>query len=167
MERLIFIALLFVFACAPNRATLTLINHSTKDAKIHVDERPHTVRAGGFVNLTGLKGGTHYIKLGTAPLQTITLTPKRTTIMDLSGDGCFVVANYTQQYIQDSGGTLVIDERFKRQPVFTTRDTMTAPYGDPLPRKVDVGIKVRRLHPVDCSIIEVDRAILEAVSRLP
>lgn len=156
-----------LLACAPNAATLTLVNHSDKDAKVHVNEQPYTVRAGGFVNLTTLKGGVHYVKMGNTPVQTITLDPQRTTVMDLAGDGCYVVANYTPQYTQVSGGTIVIDERFKKQPVFTTRDAMLVPYGDPLPRKVDVGIAVRRLHTVDCSIIEVDRAIIEAVARLP
>jgi hypothetical protein len=167
MERLALLIVILWVACTPNAATFTLVNHSSKDAKVHVDERPYTVRASGFVNLTTLKGGTHYIKVGNAPVQTMILEPRRTTVMDLEGDGCYVVANYTPQYAQQSGGMITIDERFKKQPVFTTRDAMIVPYGDPLPSKVDVGAVVRRLHSVDCSIIEVDRAIIEAVARLP
>lgn len=168
MERLALLLVIAVFAaCTPNAATLTLVNHSQKEAKVHVDEQPHTVRAGGFVTLAKLKGGTHYVKVGNTPVQTITLEPRRTTVMDLEGDGCYIVANFTPQYVQENGGTVEIEERFKKQPLFTTHDAMTVPYGDPLPRKVDVGVTVRRLHAVDCSIIEVDRAITEAVSRLP
>lgn len=168
MERLALLFVIAVFvACTPNAAPFTVVNHSQKDAKIYVDEQPHTVRAGGFVNLAKFKGGTHYVKVDNTPVQTITLEARRTTVMDIVGDGCYVVANYTPQYTQESGGTITIDERFKKQPLFTTRDTMTVPYGDPLPRKVDVGVTVRRLHAVDCSIVEVDRAIIEAVARLP
>lgn len=167
MERLIVIALLFACACTPNAATLTLVNHGAKDFKVNIDEQPQTVRAGGFVNISHLKAGDHFVKISNAPVQTISLTPKLTTVMDLSGDGCYVVVNFTPQYEYQHGGTIIIEERFKKQPLFTTREAMSVPYGDTLPRKVDVGIKVRRLHSVDCSIIEVDRAILEAVSRLP
>lgn len=168
MERLIpVIVMIMLSACTPNAATLTLVNHGAKDFKVNIDEQPQTVRAGGFVNLASLKPGDHFVKVANAPVQTITLTPKLTTVMDLSGDGCYVVVNFTPQYEQQHGGAIIIEERFKKQPVFTTREAMSVSYGDTLPRKVDVGVKVRRLHSVDCSIIEVDRAILEAVSRLP
>lgn len=167
MERLILLVLLVASACTPNAATLTLVNNSTKDIKVNIDEHPQPVRAGGFANLTTLRPGDHFIKVANAPVQTITLTPRLTTVIDLSGDGCFVVANFSPQYEQTTGGAIIIEERFKKQPMFTTRDAMLVPYGDTLPRKVDVGVKVRRLHAVDCSIIEADRGILEAVSRLP
>lgn len=167
MEWMIVIALFFACACTPNAATLTLVNHGAKDIKVNIDEHPQTVRAGGFVNLESLRAGDHFIKIANAPVQTVSLTPRLTTVMDIEGNSCYVVVNFTPQYEQDSGGAAVIEDRFKKQPIFTTREAMQVPYGHPLPRKVDVGIKVRRLHPIDCSIIEVDRAILEAVSRLP
>ncbi len=160
------LAMTTLCACTPRAATLTLVNHGAKDSKVSVDEQPYTVRSSGFVNLPRLKGGEHYIKLGNAPVQTITLTPQRTTVLDLTSDSCYVVVNFTPQYEQGEH-SVTIEERFKRQPIFTTHDSMTVAYGDPLPHKVDVGTQVRRLHPIDCSIIEVDRAILEAVARLP
>lgn len=161
------LAMTALIACTPNAATLTLVNHSAKDIKVNIDERPQHVRAGGFVNFTSIRAGDHFIKVANAPVQTLTLAPRLTTVIDLSGDGCYVVANFSPQYEQNSGGTIIIEERFKKQPIFTACDAMLVPYGDTLPRKVDIGVKVRRLHSVDCSIIEVDRAILEAVSRLP
>lgn len=161
------LAMTALMACTSSSATLTLVNSGPQDIKINVDEKPHTVRAGGFVNVTGLKGGDHYIKVANAPVQTVALSSRRSTVMDLSGEGCYVVVNFTPQYEPDAGGEIGIEERFKKQPLFTPQEAMTVPYGDPLPRKVDVGSMVRRLHAIDCSVIEVDRAILEAVSRLP
>lgn len=161
------LAMATVCACTPNGASLTLINHSAKENKVSIDEQPYSVRPGGFVNLSHLKGGIHYIKIGNAPVQPITLLPQRTTAVDLTGDSCYVVVNFTPQYDQSGSTTVLVEERFKRQPIFTTNDSMTVPYGEVLPHKVDVGSQVRRLHPVDCSIIEVDRAILEAIARLP
>lgn len=169
MERLIFFALFVICAaaCSSSSATLTIVNSGPQDIKVNMDEKPHTVRAGGFVNVAGLKGGDHYIKVANAPVQTVALSSRRSTVMDIEGEGCYVVVNFTPQYEPAAGGEIMIEERFKKQPLFTPQEAMTVPYGDPLPRKVDVGSTVRRLHAIDCSVIEVDRAILEAVSRLP
>lgn len=167
MGRLIFGIGLILAACSPNGATLTLINHTAKEIKVMVDERPSIVRAGGFVNLSSQKSGRHFVKIGNAPTLPLVLEARRTTVLDLAGDGCYVVADFTPQYEKEIGGEIIVEERFKKQPIFTTHDAMRVAYGEPLPRKVDVGNKVRRLHAIDCSMIEVDRAILEAVSRLP
>lgn len=169
MERLIFFALFVscAAACSSSSATFTIVNSGPQDIKVNVDEKPHTVRAGGFVNVAGLKAGDHYIKVANAPVQTVALSRRRSTVMDLSGEGCYVVVNFTPQYEPDAGGTILIEERFKKQPLFTPQEAMTVPYSELLPRKVDVGTPVRRLHAIDCSVIEVDLAIIEAVSRLP
>lgn len=167
MGRLMGLLAVLVAACTPNAATLTLINHTTKAIKVTVDELPSTVRASGFVNLASLKPGRHFVKIDNAPTQPLMVTPRRTTVLDLAGDGCYIVADFTPQYENQSGDLVIVEERFKKQPLFTTREALTVPYGDALPRKVDVGTKVRRLHAIDCSMIEVDRAILETVSRLP
>ncbi len=161
------LALAALCACTPNAATLTFVNHGAKEIKVNIDEHPHIVRAGGFLNLSAMRPGDHFVKIANAPVQTVRLTPRLTTVIDIEGDGCYVVANFTPQYEQDLGGAVIIEERFKKQPMFTTHESMQVPYGFALPRKVDVGVKVRRLHSVDCSIIGVDRAILEAISRLP
>ncbi|PIR21321.1 MAG: hypothetical protein COV45_00825 [Deltaproteobacteria bacterium CG11_big_fil_rev_8_21_14_0_20_47_16] len=170
MERLIPLALLTSLicgACTPNAATLTLINHSPTDIKVSLDERSRKINAGTFINLQSLKPGPHYVKVANTPIETVTLEPKRTTVLDIVGDGCYAVIDYTPQYDSKLGGEVIIEERFKKQPSFTTRNPMTTPFGEPLPHKVDTGKHVRRLQSIDCSIITVDRAIIEAVSRLP
>lgn len=161
------LAITTLVACTPNAASLTIVNPGTTDVKIGVDERPYKLVAGSFLNLQGIKPGQHYVKVANSPVQPITLEPKKTTVMDVTGSGCYVVANFTPQYALPSGGTVIIEERFKKQPLFTIHTPLTVRYGETLPRKVDVGSTIYRLHAVDCSIIEVDRAILEAISQLP
>lgn len=146
-----------------------LINSTAKDLRMNVDERPYPIKAGAHATLKHLKPGIHYVKQGHTQLQTITTPPNRTTVIDLGGDGCYAVIDYTPQYndtkAAPSAPTIIIEERFKKQPLFTTRNPMTVAYQKPLPPKIDIGRQVRRLMPLDCSIIEVDSAIIEAVAR--
>ena len=114
-----------------------------------------------------MKKGSHQVQIGTDAPMTVDIQKKRSTLIDLGGDNCFIVADFTDQYGESGTGTVKVLEKFMNKNVFTTSEKVTAQLSEPLPEGVGSHKTITRIHRVDCTWIDNDQAIVDAIANLP
>lgn len=164
---LIAIVFLTLCSCGVGRGTLTIVNATLEAANIGIDGKNIVVAPAQHFTQKGLKAGPHQVKIGAKPPLAAGIGKQKTTIVDIGGDNCFVVADYADQYGEKGTGMVKVIEKFSKQKAFTTTVSITADLGEELPQKVHGQKMVTRIHRVDCSWMDNDQAIIDAIANLP
>jgi hypothetical protein len=159
--------LFFCSSCGGNVGTLTIVNTTLKSVHIGLDEKDIALQSEQHYTQKGMKSGTYFVRVGKEEPIKIEVKKKKTTVVDISGDSCFAVADYTKQYNKKEDGTIKVLEKFVNKKSFTPSLSLTAELGEHLPATVHNKDDITRLHRVDCSWIDNDQAIIDAIANLP
>jgi len=146
---------------------LTVINPTLEAKKISIDGKTIVVAPEQHFTQKGMKKGKHQIQIGSNVPMNIEIQKKRSTLIDLGGDNCFVVADYTDQYGESGTGSVKVVEKFVNEKSFTTSGKVTSQLSEPLPEGVGGHKTITRIHRVDCAWIDNDQAIIDAIANLP
>lgn len=146
---------------------LTIINTGTTEFHATLDQEPVVIAPGAHRHWRSTPTGAHRLVAADGTTTALHVFHARQTIFDTTGTGCYVVADFGNQYRPHSAGEAVIFERFKRQSSFTTQHALVVQYGEKLPDVIAEGTYVRVLATVDCRIIDRDREVREAIRRMP
>lgn len=157
-----------IAVCKKPTGLLTVVNQGSEPLKGTFNEEPMTVKPSKAWARKEVPQGEHELVIEGAkePIK-VTITPDLTTVVDPIGKSCYVVVDYRNQYGLGSSGEIKIVERIKAQKVFTPAKSLLVPFGRKLPSKVAEGTPVRRLHAVDCAIVEDAERIAAEITRIP
>lgn len=164
---LIAAALAACCGCGENIGTLTIVNTTLETANIGFNNKNFILPPEQHLIQKGLKPGSYDVRLGTEPRIKIDVQKKRATVLDIGENNCFIVADYTDQYGAGGTGGIKVVEKFVNQKNFTTAGKITSLLGEQLPHGVTGHKQITRLHRVDCSWINNDQAIVDAIANLP
>lgn len=154
-------------SCGGNKGTFTIVNATLESAMVNFNGKDIVLESQKHFTQKGLKPSTYSVKVGKDSPLNVEIAKKKTTLVDLGGDNCFVIADYTNQYDEKGDGAIKVVEKFVNQKTFTTSRKLTADLGEQLPEVVHHNEKIFRLHRVDCSWIDNDQAIVDAIANLP
>ena len=153
--------------CQSNTGTVTITNPTLAGIKINFMGKDFELAPEKHFTQKGIKSGTYSLAINGKEQLTIPVNKGKTTIVDTGGDNCFVVADYTSQYGKDGSGSVKVIEKHFNQKYFVPEEKITAGLGEKLPQNQGNFKKVTRIHRVDCSWIDNDQAIIDAISNLP
>ena len=153
--------------CGGNRGTITIVNTTLKSINVTLDKKDIVLQSEQHYTQKGMKPGIYFVKFGDTPPIKVETKKKKTTVVDVTSDNCFVVADYSSQYDEKSDGLVKVVEKFVNQKTFTPSEKLISQLGEQLPEKVNHDKKITRLHRVDCSWIDNDQAIVDAIANLP
>ncbi|MBI2344193.1 MAG: hypothetical protein HYV02_07685 [Deltaproteobacteria bacterium] len=153
-------------ACAKPVGTLMIVNIGTEALTGTANDTAFTVRPGKAWSLATTPVGEQTVTVGDAALH-VTITEGMTTVVEPSGTGCFVVADFQRQYGGTPSPEVVIDERFERKKTFTLQHPLLVAFGRKLPTRIPEGTAARRLHSVDCELLRDKNRLSESLARLP
>lgn len=157
----------FISYCGKSTGNLTIVNTTLESAKVSFDGKDIALQSEQHYTHKGIKPGIYILKIGANPPLKIEIKKNKTTLVDLSGKGCFAVADYSAQYDEKGDGTVKVKEKFINKKSFITSDRLTAELGEQLPANVKHNENIYRLHRIDCSWIDNDQAIIDAIANLP
>jgi len=159
--------ILFVINCGPNTGTITITNPILETANVTFNGKSVALAPEQHFTQKNLKFGEYEVKIGTTPPLKVKIEKGKTTLVDIGGDNCFAVADYTGQYGEGASGDIKILEKFVNETVLTTKSKVTTQLGEQLPQNMKGHKQVIRLHRIDCSWIDNDQAIIDAIANLP
>lgn len=154
-------------SCQSDYGTLTVLNTGDAPLKGQVGEHKFQVKPGKSWSKIDLPvGETSVIVTGGEELP-VTIQKDLTTHVDPSGQNCFVVADYQQQYGPNPGSAVDIVERIELKKVFTPKASLQTTYGRKLPSQLPEGSPARRVHLVDCKAVKDNDALVKILARIP
>lgn len=153
---------LLLLACTSERGWLTIVNTGTSTINVNVAGRPFTLRPANHITKS-FSAGALDLTYESGSMK-IEIRKGLTTVLDSTGMGCFVAADFTDRY---KGGGVKILERFSHKSAFTIGEPTLVEHGAPLPHGLGVGKRAIRLHQVDCGDIENDAKIIQEIGTLP
>lgn len=157
---ILLIALQFMGCFALDKGYVTLVNSDTEKLSIFIDKRSFDIFPANHITKK-ISVGPHEIKINGKPPVNVDVRKNMTLLFDSSGLSCFAVADFEQLF---RGGNPMIIERSKHSQVFEPDTEITVMLGAPLPKKLESGVKLTRIHQVDCEIIDDDLALLKEIS---
>lgn len=163
----LFTLAVLICACGSNKGSITIINASIQPVSIILDDREYEVAPEQHLTKKGLSAGSHNVRAGADRIYTPEVKKGRSTIIDLEGNNCFVVADYSGQYGEEGTGTVKVVEKFINRSVITPETKLTSDLGEKLPQNRTGKREITRFHKVDCKWIDNDQAIIDAISNLP
>jgi hypothetical protein len=155
-----------IMGCAKHQGNISVVNISDAPIKGNFGKHDFRITPQKAWTVIDIDQGENEITIGDAAMA-VTVTENLTTIVEPTGTGCFVVADYRGQYGTDPATNVAIVERFKQKKHFTPKNALLVHYGRKLPKKIPEGTHARRLHTVDCSILKDKKAISKTLARLP
>jgi len=157
----------FLIGCGSSTGTITVVNPTLKTEEIVFDGKSIKLTPDDHFTQKGLKPSTYDLKIGTTPPMKVELKRGRTTLVDIAGENCFIVADYTDQYGDKGKGDIKIIEKHINKTVITTKAKITANLGEELPNNTKGHRKITRIHRIDCAWIDNNQAIIDAIANLP
>lgn len=159
--------LLVAVGCTANKGTLTVTNPTLETKNIFFNDRTIAIAPEQHFTQKGLSSGNYEVIIGKDDTRAIEIKKGRTTVIDIGGDNCFVVVDYKDQYDEKGNGRPKVMEKFVNKPVFITNLKVTSELGEKLPETTHRHKEITRIHRVDCSWIDNNEAIVDAISNLP
>lgn len=158
---------LFLLCSCSSKGTITIINTNLDKDRVVFNEKNIALSSEQHFTQKNLEKGIYKLKINDTPEMDISINKNQTTVVDISGDNCFVVADYTDQYGSKGTGHIKILDKFINKKVFSVKQNLSAELGEPLPQEVKGNKNITRLHRIDCAWINDDETIIDALSNLP